>query len=420
MHKLLFTLVVLIGLGYGTYWYTQKRPVNTPPQTNINTRFMSIVNRQGAAFGMLDSSKKMSAPTAAASSAATALDQKVSIPGAIGMLVYTAPYVYDYTGETFTIPNFPVLKRNPGFSSSQFASLVQGLRVDLIALPALTNTNVQQITLAEGKDKGYTVSIDAVDGSVSMYQSISDSRIVLLKDVAVPATSTATAVTTLPSDAELIAAANAFLTTYGITHDDYGTPTVDKSFFPMGILAPTLAFPVPVAITVTYPLVVQGKSVVSEAGYSVGLSVGIDATTKQVVSVNNLHTLTFEASSYALTEDVQKVLAVAKQGGLYGSIEPAVRASDVKGDTAHVELGTPTAGYMSSYYQLDETNAEYLVPVLIFPITKVPVGMQLYRTAVVVPLVQELLTPPTTTTPPSASGGSGTAPAVDGTTPETQ
>ena len=372
---------------------------------------MSIAPRTGAAFGLLENSKQTSAPVTTPSSA-VATDAKIANPGTGIAPDQATTYVYDYTGATFTLPTIPVLKRDPGFSTSQLSSLLQGVNVDLLSLGALTNAHVQQFSVSEDKTNGYTVNVDANDGSVSMYQTTSTGGIIPMKALAIPSTNTAAtnAPATLPSDAELIQVANAFLTTYGISHADYGTPVVDTSFFPYGVLTANTKFPAPPTVTVTYPLVVNNTPVVSEPGYAVGLSVSIDTATQQVMGVNNLRTLNYESSQYALTEDVQKVLDVAKQGGMYGISTPAIAplTTNVKTNTVHIQLGTPTVGYISSYYQLDATSAEYLVPAMVFPIMNVPSGTQLYRNAVVVPLVQELSSP-TTVSQPAGSTASGSA-----------
>ena len=111
---------------------------------------------------------------------------------------------------------------------------------------------------------------------------------------------------------------------------------------------------------------------------------------KRVSSAYGLTTQTYESSPYDVEADAKKILAYAETGGAN-----SYRAEGAASVT--LELGDPIQGFIKYYnyanaVSLKSLNDELLVPALIFPIKDIPKDdPNFYRTAVIVPLVKEVL-----------------------------
>jgi len=396
----LFALLVLSVAGVGAYSYLTKKPSPSTPPT---TSGVTITNRQASAFGTLGTAAVPKTAKLQAGSGTTA-----ATPAADGStspstsLIAPEPfnvYEYVYKGDRLTIPNLPVLKHVTAGLADQLQEIIRGTNLGLVNLGTFDKLKVQSLTLAQDTEKGYAVNVDLQNGMANIYTSWSQYGEPAILKEAGQATNTGTQ--TFPPDAEIIAAANAFLAAHDIAHSAYGQPTVNKAFLPYGLMDLPLRLGYQPTLEVVYPLVINGFPVVNESGTPTGINVFVDVATKAVTGVNNLTTLAYESSTYTLITDPQAVLDVVKRGGVYG-------ATDLAGtNKVTIEVGTPSVGYLSSRYQVDQTATEYLVPAFIFPITKAPAGEPLYRTAVVVPLVKEVMQPPQIL--PLTSGGSSGA-----------
>jgi hypothetical protein len=322
-------------------------------------------------------------------------------------------YEYVYTGSEISIPDLPVLKRANQLPTTTLQNVLQSANLGLIDLEKFTNLKLQQVALAEDRDEGYSISIDLNAGSIGLYQNWARWTMPMREAVK---NVNGTESTTLPSDEQVITMANAFLDKYGIPRSAYGTPVVSKDFLGYGRETLSVAPLYIQSLQVVYPLNINGKPVVNENGYPAGLSVVIELDLNRVTSVSNLTSLSYEASAYSLVSDTAKVMAVVNRGGMYGS-----KPVDGSVKKVQIEVGSPTVGYYPSQYQIDQTPTEYLIPALIFPITKAPQGEQLYRSAIVVPLVQDVLEPQVSTiTGSEGSSSSSAGTAVDTVTPTTR
>ena len=384
----LMGLLVVAVAGVGTYAYvTRTEPVTVATGSPESPR-ISITSRDAAAFGNFSSnpvaqeSARLGESLGSGGSTRAVSDTaSVSAPTSLVAPAPVKSYAYVYAGEQFTIPTASVLKRSNQLPSSALNAIVQSANLGLVDLEKFSHLSVQQIALAEDKDQGYAVSIDLRDGSVGVFQNWERWAQPLREAVG-----NVNRGSTLPSDDQLIAIASTFLDQYGIPRDAYGAPQVPKYFLGYGDTSVKTDVGFVQSVQVVYPLVVDGKPVVSENGYPMGLTVDIDLNFNRVTSVSNLTSLQYEASAYPLVTDVATVLGVVERGGIYGTT-----VTDATAQRVSVEVGTPTLGYTPSRYQIEQTNTEYLIPALVFPITKAPQGEQLYRSAIVVPLVQEIL-----------------------------
>lgn len=377
----LFGIFVLAVVGVGTYAYLNRSTTNSSVATvPSEVPRIVITNRDAAAFGNFSSNPTERSQSGGGGSTKVATDTSVASPS-IAPAVPTT-YEYQYVGESLTIPMASVLKRSNQLPSSTLDSVLKSANLGLIDLEKFSSLKVQQIALAEDKDQGYSVSVDLREGVISLYQNWERWTLPLREAVG----NVNTSAPTLPADEQLISTANAFLDQYGIPRNAYGAPVVPKYFMGYGETTASSRMGFVQSVQVVYPLVVDGKNVVQENGYPMGLTVDIDLTLNRVISVNNLTGLSYEASAYPMVTDAATVLDVVKRGGVYGATTTEKNVRKVQ-----VEVGTPTLGLYASRYQIDQTNTEYLIPALVFPITKAPQGEQLYRTAIVVPLVQALV-----------------------------
>ncbi len=406
----LFSVFALAVVGIGTYAYvTRTEPASIATDDGATAPRVAVTSRDAGAFGNFSSNpvaqESARLGEGLGSGGSTSSVKSMADSSAPSSLIAPVPaktYVYVYTGSQFAIPTASVLKRTNQLPSSTLNAIVQSANLGLVDLEKFSQLTVQQIALAEDKDQGYAVSIDLRDGSIGLYQNWERWTQPLREAVA-----NVNSGPTLPSDDQLIATANAFLDQYGIPRSAYGAPAVPKYFLGYGETSVKAGLGYVQSVQVVYPLVVNGTAVVNENGYPMGLTVDIDLTLNRVTSVNNLTSLQYESSAYPLISDTAQVLDVVKRGGMYGST-----ITDQNVQKVQVEVGTPTLGYYPSRYQIEQTNTEYLIPALVFPITKAPQGEQLYRTAIVVPLVTAVLDQQTTILPAREGSAAVDAPAV--------
>ena len=167
------------------------------------------------------------------------------------------------------------------------------------------------------------------------------------------------------------------------------------------------------SVQVIYPLIVNDSIAYDLWGESIGMTVEIDVRDRSVTSVNNLTTRRFTSSAYPAVTDAATILSVAKRGGIYGGTSTdGTKVTEVK-------LGTPERVFAQMYRYDNGQSHDLLVPALRFPVINPTNGMS---TAVIVPLIKDLIEPETVTieplmidgrsTPPS-TGSSGSAPEPD-------
>jgi hypothetical protein len=296
---------------------------------------------------------------------------------------------FHYAGSV-TVPDLPVLKRTKSLSGSSVAQLLSGQQFGSLNLAKFTNLAADSLQLTEQQEGGFTLNVDFRESMVSVSKAF--------REAAKPVADTVRALTAsdLPSDDRVVAAANAFLDRLGVARSGYGTPEVRKDWLvyatavksATGAEAPA-SFPAPAELTVVYPWVVNNFPVYDESGNRYGLTVSVNPASLEVQSVYNLTPLTFESSKYELETDTARILEVVKNGG---SVYPVPAGEGTT--TLTVELGQPEAVYLVSRYQLGEGTEDFLVPALRFPIPKQPEDQPLYRTAIIVPVVKELLKAP--------------------------
>lgn len=359
------------------------------------------ISRVGAeAFGNLSGGERQSFASGQSLTKTTALvigeDAVASRTTVIDPSSEVKRYEFVYT-NVLTLPNLPVLRRQSNLARSSLTSALAN--AGGLNLESFTNLQVDAVTLTENREDGYSLTYNFQEGTVYLNRQFGAGIETSVRETSLLAPDSIGQIraTDVPSDAELISIANSFLADHGISRKGLGRPVVRKDYLfnqttttgekLMAVEDQPVDLYYPSDLTVVYPWDVNGQTVVDESGYAYGLNVIVNVVTNQVTSVSNITPLTFQSSDYALETDSEKTMAVVSRGGLYNyQPEPAEGVS-----TVQITLGAPESGYVLIRYQLGDGTHDYLVPALIFPIAKVPAGETLYQTAVVVPLVKELL-----------------------------
>ena len=300
---------------------------------------------------------------------------------------YMTQYSYVYTGEdfSFTDPSVAVLRREKSFGNGDLNSVLDKVSFGLFDASKLQNAKVQNLSLAEDRDGGYIVDFNSYEGIISMYENWQ--RMMPVNYEAQPRL----AETDVPSDEKLIAATNDFMARYGINLTNYGTPKVNKNWR-IGILsAPAADIWIPDVLTVQYPLVVDGKEVWEQGGYErSGLSVNVNIRTMKVSSFYGLQTQNYQSSAYAAETDKDRLLKFALQGDLWSQGNYLTESFQVK--EVEVKIGTPEVKFMRYWKYDGNQSIELLVPALVFPVLETtPADGSFYKSAVVIPLVKEIL-----------------------------
>lgn len=327
-----------------------------------------------------------------------AMDAKMEAgtPGAsMIMPVPEQPYAftYVYTGDPLVLAEakLPVLRRVKGASSTGSADAVRGLLPKLADFSRLDNLKLQSVSAYEDKEYGMSVYADLWDESVSLSQYYArwPHPEQACRDQACYE-ALRVRETDLPTDSEAIAAADAFLASYGISKDGYGSAEVRTDWRRWYDAMPVKSdYWFPEAISVVYPMMANGTKVVDEGGSAYGLTVNVNVRADRADGAWNLYTRNYESADYDAETDPAAILAVAKRGGVYGWVPEEGSGTRV----IEVRLGTPTRVLMRTWqYGSDSLGRELLVPALRFPVLDATTEVGVTQEAIVIPLVKEMLT----------------------------
>jgi hypothetical protein len=292
-------------------------------------------------------------------------------------------YEYDYKGESVSLSGTTdVLKRIPvKFTASVLNEVIpEGFRV-LFTYNALENAEIDSLSFSEEKELGYTVYYDFRNGSLSVNQNGKGWYPTEYKEM--------TKEETL-ADEEVLKIANAFIKKYGVNLDNYAEPVVDNEWR-ISVLAQEKAggyVYYPEQVSVVYPTLINGKKVYSEWGEVVGLSVNVNQRLKLVSNMNLQVPSNFEASSYDSIGDFEKILEIAKKGGVYPDYRPFPADKATK---KTVELAQAEEVYMQKFYWDGGVNETYYVPALKFDVANKEALEGYYKKQVIVPVVKDLL-----------------------------
>lgn len=298
-------------------------------------------------------------------------------------------YTYVYEGELPELTSsVAVYKRITQGTTVPFSALAKSLNLGNIDLGSFDGMSLDTVSFSQNKPFGYQIHVNLNESSVSLDQQWNQwpqskcttdacfqAERVKLSDV--------------PSEEQLIAAANAFIKDHGIDMTHYGTPSVDMQWKRDYDRATNKNDAwIPDQMRVMYPVMIEGQAVSDQSGMPYGISINVHTKHRKVVSVYGLMSRDYAKSSYAGVTDKKEITEYLSKLDQY----PWAPEPGTKVEKATVTLGEPVVGY-SVYYKYDaDTTHELLIPSLTFPIKDVKGGEQyFYRQSVVIPLASEML-----------------------------
>ena len=288
-------------------------------------------------------------------------------------------YHYTYAGEELDLSTVvdTVYRKNGSVSLGSNGADLASANFGPVHLSNFSGLQLQTFNLKQGDKNGYSVYVDpengllTINGNEGLWGYTNEYKPLTENDIL--------------SDEETIALANAFVSKYGIELGSFGTPVIDKRGVVYALSQPVDQRYIPDAVSVTYPLMVDGQPVFSSDGSAYGMTIMVNMRTKAVSSATVYVADSYDRSTYELERDAATVLGYAEQGGLYSYAEP-------DGATVvDIELGTPSLILMSHYNYTSKGSENLLIPALSFPITKNSAEHPLYQEVITVPLVKNIL-----------------------------
>ncbi len=304
-------------------------------------------------------------------------------------------YKYIYSGSGLVIKDSEMSvyqKQKNTLTSAEAQSLLSNFKVSSIDLSKFSDLLVNSIDLAENKQFGHTINMNFGEGTMFISKNWTKwPQINCQDDACYKANQTKLA--DVPSDDASLAIAAKFLKDYKLDVSAYGKPFVNNDWKKQYEAATdkSTAY-VPDAVTVMYPLVIDGKTVYEEYGQAKGMTLTIDIKSGIVSDVSGIEKLNFASSKYSVETDFKKILEVASKGGRNGFSFPYPIASTddtTKVTTIDVKLGEPTMSFTHIYEYKDGESNEYIVPALIFPVTQTPKEGEYFSDKIIVPIVKD-------------------------------
>ncbi len=323
---------------------------------------------------------------------------------------YTYSYTYAYKGDTLLLPDTQVAvyrRIKPANAPTQWSSMLNSFTDGRINLGSFSDLALMNVSLVDNLDKGYIININAVEGSIDMYQNWERwyPTVCTSENCASAQVQPITKADAL-SDDQAIAVAHDFILQHGIEIGGYGTPFVEKYEPQFRIMNKAASSPVvePTyyadTVTVVYPLRINNNDVVETGGQKMGLRISIAVREKRVASLYGLTSNNFESSSYDAETDPQKIMSIIEKGGVQGPMYYSGSGGYTKKMT--VELGTPTRVLLHTWNYTSSQPTELYVPALSFPVINAQDLPDYYQKNMVVPLAREMLTEDSGTSFPPA------------------
>ena len=308
--------------------------------------------------------------------------------------IYNFKYVYKGDPINLSETQGDVYRRVKGGSqvSQDLAQLVKGINYPDLNMNSFDNLKMTSLSLIEDKDMGLMMNFDFNEDSVNIYENWEKWQIPARQACADNQKcwdSYRLKISDVPTDKDLIAMSDKFISKHKINTEHYGEPQVDNQWRE-NYTATTdkINFYIPESASVIYPLMLNGEAVRDQSGSYNGLRVTINLLKKAASGLSGLTPYRYESSSYDLSVSGSDVIKAAEKGGSnqgwygYSGAEK----------TETIELGTPIKVYVQLYKYSNNRNDELLTPALIFPIIKAPEGNQYFGAKqIIVPLVKDML-----------------------------
>lgn len=301
-------------------------------------------------------------------------------------------FKYVYKGEPLELKeeNGDVYRRikGDGQMGKNLVSLLDDQNLGQVNLKAFNNLRMTNLSLLEDRDLGLMLNFDFNEDSVYISENWEKWRIQERESCTDEACFNRfrLKMEDVPADDSVIAWANDFLSTYGISLEHYGEPSVENNWKQdYEKSADKNNYYIPEYVTVVYPLMIDGQPARDQGGNYTGLRVTINLMRKAASGLNGLMPYRYESSSYALETDADSVLKVVENGG-WNRMYYYMTATE----TREIELGTPSRTLVQTWKYNGGKNEELLVPALVFPVLNSP--SEYYGSKfVTVPLVKEML-----------------------------
>lgn len=411
---IVLTLVLIPAL-----YYAQK-PAQIVKEKNLANRSLNVKKIASRAFGSLTAenqdkpqevSSNFSSPEATSrTQSGGGSDTAMAAPVAFGRggggggmpaidekamfapEMHTYRFVYKGDELSLTEKEMEVLMRVKGLeNNSDLVSMVQNMNLGLIDLSSFQNAKLQNISIVEDRDFGYSAYIDFLEGMVSINENWLRWRQPLndcqgdekcFQDLRIKESD-------IPADQDIVAIADDFLRKYNIPMDVYGPGEVDNNWkIYYNQMENKADYFFPESISVVYPLMINGKVVYDEGGNKFGPRVNVNIREKIASSVYGLSSRQYESSMYETEIDSKRILSLAERGGWnrrYNYYTPE------EGKIFDIEIGAPELIYVNMWRYNNMESKEIIVPALSFPVLSVPEGAWVYEKSIIVPLASELL-----------------------------
>jgi hypothetical protein len=313
----------------------------------------------------------------------------------IGLVPESYRFIYKGGDLPSLASQQPVLRRIKNSGAQGADQLIKTFTLGLLDLGKFQQMRLQNFALVEDREFGYMVNVDLSQGTASIYQNwekwpqpyaqCQDEACMQRYRLQLSA---------LPSDAEALSIARAFLNDHGISTTAYGAPYVNNDWREDFERSQDKAnYYIPDSVSVVYPLQLEGQTVLDEGGNRTGLYVSVDVRHRRVSNVSELTSQRYEKSLYEGETDQNRLVALAERGG-WRSYYPLADAGVQGQKIVNLDLGTPTIGLMRLWHYTVPVSQELYVPALVFPVTNRPVTPGYFPKQVAIPLVKEVLSMP--------------------------
>lgn len=301
-------------------------------------------------------------------------------------------YKYVYSGSGFTVKDaqMSVLqKKKNSMTADEAQGFLKNFKISSIDIGHFSALKLNSMSLLEDREYGLGLNLDFMEGTLSISKNWAKWPQESCQNGVCP---TAKLEEVTP-DEKALEIANKFFKDYKINLSSYGTPYVNNDWKKEYEKAADKSTAwVPNAVSIVYPLVIEGKTVYEEYGQPKGINVSIDVKTGLVTDVYGMEKLDFDSSNYATETDTAKILEVAQNGGRSWNYGPIGLAQPEKVTTVDVRLGEPEMTYVHLSDYQDGTSKDYLVPALVFPVLDQPKEGEYFQDKVIVPVIREFFT----------------------------
>lgn len=303
-------------------------------------------------------------------------------------------YKYTYEGDDFSSllkdEKVDVLRKAKGnLEKNAVLDFINNFDFGLVNISKFSDLYLQNISVAEDHEFGYTIFADFENGNISINQN-------WLKwpqcDQQCWNTRKSLTLEDLPEDSTVIKATDAFLQEYGIDTSVFGKPVINKYWLRDMASAKLYGYEpyVPESISVTYPLMINSQEVYYDSGTITGMDVSYDIRLSKVTGLYNLSGNDFESSKYEAVTSKDDIMKWIEKGGWQSY---PIAYEQVEGSKpVEIKVGSPKLGYMKYWNYRANENNELLIPALIFPITQKPEeDVYFYKDSLMIPLAKEFL-----------------------------